>query len=127
MTIQFTNCVLAIDGVEVKKDLYMSSTTGTILPDDALHSTPQGGGDKHAIIDLGGRLVAPGMIDIQLNGALGFDFSMIPEPDAQMPAYAAQYRDVCRGWIETGVTSFLPTVVTNPADAFRKVSSFVSK
>jgi N-acetylglucosamine-6-phosphate deacetylase len=73
------------------------------------------------VIDLGGRLLCPGMIDIQLNGALGFDFSTVPDTDEGMPAYAATYADVCRGWIKTGVTSFLPTVVTNPSNAFQKV------
>jgi N-acetylglucosamine-6-phosphate deacetylase len=115
MSIRFTNCVLALDGTEVKKDLYISPTTGKILPDEPPPN------DVQQVIDLGGRLLSPGMIDIQLNGALGFDFSTVPEMDEGMPAYASTYLDVCKGWIKTGVTSFLPTIVTNPSTAFQKV------
>ena len=56
------------------------------------------------VIDAHGLLVAPGFIDLQLNGAFGDDFTRNPHtiwPVAQrLPEY--------------GVTSFLPTIITSP-------------
>ncbi len=57
------------------------------------------------VIDASSLLVAPGLIDLQINGGFGFDFTADPasmwEVGRQLPA--------------TGVTSFLPTVITSPA------------
>lgn len=54
--------------------------------------------------DAGGLTVAPGFIDIQINGAYGFDFTNDPTSiwtvGARLP--------------EQGVTSFCPTIVTAP-------------
>ena len=61
------------------------------------------------VIDVNGLLVAPGLIDIQINGGFGLDFTADPtsmwEVGRQLPA--------------TGVTSFLPTVITSPAHRYR--------
>lgn len=55
-------------------------------------------------IDARGKILAPGLIDLQLNGAFGTDFTAHPETlwhvAEQLPRY--------------GVTAFLPTVVTCP-------------
>jgi N-acetylglucosamine-6-phosphate deacetylase len=52
--------------------------------------------------------IAPGLIDLQVNGAYGFDFTVdsttIPQVAARLP--------------ETGVTAFLPTIITSPLDAY---------
>ena len=56
------------------------------------------------VIDASGLIVSPGLIDIQINGAFGRDFTQDPttiwEVGARLP--------------ELGVTSFVPTVVTSP-------------
>jgi N-acetylglucosamine-6-phosphate deacetylase len=51
-----------------------------------------------------GWLVAPGFIDLQLNGGYGFDFTQQPDT---IPAVAARLP-------ETGVVAFLPTFITSP-------------
>ncbi|MCB0052475.1 MAG: N-acetylglucosamine-6-phosphate deacetylase, partial [Caldilinea sp.] len=56
------------------------------------------------IIDAGGLIVAPGFIDVQLNGAFGADFTLDPETIWQVAA----------GLPRWGVTSFLPTIITSP-------------
>ena len=53
-------------------------------------------------IDATGRLVAPGLIDLQVNGAAGVDITAEPE----------RLWDVAAALPRHGVTSFLPTVVT---------------
>jgi len=52
--------------------------------------------------------IAPGLIDLQVNGAYGFDLTVdsasIAEVAARLPA--------------TGVTAFLPTIITSPLEAY---------
>ena len=55
-------------------------------------------------IDIDGLLVAPGLIDIQINGAYGSDFTSDP---ASIWSIGARLP-------EQGVTSFLPTIITAP-------------
>lgn len=52
--------------------------------------------------------IAPGLIDLQINGAYGSDFSNDGRTVAQ----------VAKRLPETGVTSFLPTIITSPFDAY---------
>ncbi len=56
------------------------------------------------LIDAGGLIVAPGFIDLQLNGAFGDDFTLTPDTIWRVAA----------GLPRWGVTSFLPTVITSP-------------
>jgi N-acetylglucosamine-6-phosphate deacetylase len=55
------------------------------------------------LIDAAGLLLAPGFIDLQLNGAFGHDFTTNPESIWPVAAGLPQY----------GVTSFLPTIITS--------------
>jgi N-acetylglucosamine-6-phosphate deacetylase len=54
--------------------------------------------------------IAPGLIELQLNGAYGADFSNDGHAVASVAARLP----------ETGVTSFLPTIITSPWDAYPK-------
>lgn len=57
-------------------------------------------------MDAGGLIVVPGLIDVQINGAFGHDFTQDPttiwEVGARLP--------------ELAVTTFLPTIVTAPGE-----------
>src|SRR5258706_15248713 len=55
-------------------------------------------------LDAGGRLIAPGFIDLQLNGAFGLDFTAAPETIWEVGRRLPRY----------GVTAFLPTIITAP-------------
>jgi N-acetylglucosamine-6-phosphate deacetylase len=59
------------------------------------------------VIDIAGLTVAPGLIDLQVNGAYGSDFTTNPESiwliGARLP--------------EQGVSAFLPTIITSPPEA----------
>jgi len=57
-------------------------------------------------VDCGGLLVAPGLVDLQINGAFGVDFSA-PDLDA------AGVRLVRRGLLSHGVTAVCPTMVSS--------------
>jgi len=66
---------------------------------------PAGSASGDAVLDVTGMLVAPGMIDLQLNGGWGHDFTT----DAASIAAVASHLPA------TGVTAFAPTIVTAPA------------
>lgn len=66
-------------------------------------------GTHDSVVDLGTKALAPGYIDIQINGGYGHDFTASPETiwevGTRLPA--------------TGVTSFVPTIITGPTEAAR--------
>lgn len=62
-------------------------------------------------IDLNGNIVAPGFIDLQINGAFGCDFSRNPE----------QIEEAAKGLLQYGVTAFLPTVVSSTPETYSKI------
>lgn len=55
-------------------------------------------------LDGAGHLLAPGFIDLQLNGAFGLDFTAAPDTIWDVGARLPRY----------GVTAFLPTIITSP-------------
>lgn len=59
------------------------------------------------VLDASGLVVAPGFLDLQVNGAGGIDVTAEPERLGELGPLLARY----------GVTGFLPTVVTAPAAA----------
>ncbi|KAL4927919.1 N-acetylglucosamine-6-phosphate deacetylase [Aspergillus undulatus] len=114
--IKFTNCRIVKGDELIGQDLWIDSITGKILRDQeafyGLHLSP------NEVIDLEGRILAPGLIDCQLNGAQGFDFS-IPKPSKD--EYDEGLREVNKGLARTGVTSYLPTVVSSTAEVYHQV------
>lgn len=117
--IKFTNCYLINGGSEpVYGDLWISSTSGKILNGQELLYGERAEPDE--IVDLGGRILAPGFIDVQLNGAYGFDFSVIPEEGTT--AYAKGVQRVNRNLVRAGVTSYLPTMTSQLPEVYHKVS-----
>src|SRR4051794_29852684 len=64
-----------------------------------------------AAFGLGGKrgrgFAVPGFVDLQVNGFGGVDF---------LDADAAAYRRAGDALLETGVTSYLPTLITSPED-----------
>ncbi|KAI9756120.1 MAG: hypothetical protein M4579_004007 [Chaenotheca gracillima] len=115
--IKFTNCRLVREDNIVEQDLWVSAVTGKIIRSQEAfydhHTVPD------TVVDLGGRLVAPGFIDVQVNGALGFDFSVVPE-DGDMSSYATNLVQVNQGLIRTGVTSYLPTLTSQRSEVYRQ-------
>ena len=104
--IKLTNCRLAAggDNLTAGGELWISPRTGRIV--DAQHMFYEQRVRPAAVHDLGGRILAPGLIDVQLNGGFGVDFSE-PAPD-----FAARLATVNRLLVRTGVTSYLPTLTS---------------
>lgn len=85
------------DGVWVERDVTVRHgriTQGGDALDDA------------SVLDATGCLVAPGLVDLQCNGAVGIDLRNEPE----------RLWDVAAGLTQWGVTAWLPTIVTSTPD-----------
>jgi len=120
--IKFTNCLLVKGDSLVSQDLWVSSSSGKILNGQEILYEHRTAPEK--IVDLGGRILSPGLIDTQLNGAFGFDFSVIPAEGAA--SYGKGVLRVNRSLLATGVTSYLPTLTSQQPEVYQNVviSSF---
>ncbi|KAI0343492.1 Metallo-dependent hydrolase [Trametopsis cervina] len=104
----FTNCLLPLeDGSLVEKDLWIDERRGVILDSQKTFFKRRQRPDR--VIDLGGNILSPGYLDIQINGAYGFDFSVFEGDHA---AYREGIKMVAEKIVETGVTSLVPTIIT---------------
>ncbi|VBB79972.1 Putative Carbohydrate Esterase Family 9 [Podospora comata] len=112
--IQFVNCRPLRDGKLVKGDLWINTKNGTI---GSSKQTPD------AVRDLQGCIIAPGFIDCQINGAIGFNFSTIPD---DISDYPKQLTKVNKWLVQTGVTSYLPTLTSQHSEAYHKAIPFLT-
>lgn len=119
--IRLTNCRLIRETSIVAQDLWFSSITAKILNGQDLFY--QKDLEPAETVDLGGKLVAPGFIDVQVNGAFGFDFSAIPE---DMTTYQEGLHSVNHGLLKTGVTSYLPTIPSQLPEVFQSALPYLA-
>ncbi|KAL2016867.1 hypothetical protein VTK56DRAFT_2901 [Thermocarpiscus australiensis] len=117
---KLTNCRLVRGDALVWDDVWVSSATGKILRSQTAFYDELIMPDE--TIDLGGRIVSPGFIDCQLNGAFGFNFSTAADDMAQ---YAKQLRDLNKNLAQTGVTSYVPTVTSQTSGLYKKVLPYL--
>ncbi|XP_033826570.1 N-acetylglucosamine-6-phosphate deacetylase [Periophthalmus magnuspinnatus] len=108
---QFVNCRILRDHKLQREDLWVRE--GQILDPEKLFFDEKGFADKQ--VDCEGLIIAPGFIDVQINGGFGVDFSQ-PSSDV-----ASGVRLVGHRILEHGVTSFCPTLVTSPPSVYHQV------
>ncbi len=101
MTQRITNCRL-FDGEHVFDDRDVVLAGGVVSEIVATSAANASGCELH---DLGGNLLAPGLIDLQVNGGGGVLFNDAPTV-ASLRAIAAAHRGF-------GTTAFLPTLITD--------------
>jgi len=106
MNIHFYNGKVLRDGQFISEDLWVSD--GKISP-------PLVRLDKK--INLEGKLICPGYIDLQVNGAAGIDLSTAPEKVNEVSLCLAKY----------GVTAFLATVVSSTPENYRRIIPILQK
>ncbi|EDW00009.1 N-acetylglucosamine-6-phosphate deacetylase [Drosophila grimshawi] len=109
--IQFTNCRLVRDHRIVPDDLWVRD--GKIINPEPVFFDERV--KAHRRIDCGGAIIAPGYIDLQINGGYGVDFSHDTE------TIEAGVQKVATGLVKCGVTSFCPTLVTSPNDTYHTI------
>ncbi|PHH87514.1 hypothetical protein CDD83_8752 [Cordyceps sp. RAO-2017] len=117
---KFTNCRLVKGDRLVREDLWVSSVSGKIIHSQATFYDDLNLPDE--TIDLGGRIIAPGMIECQLNGAFGFNFSTLL-PD--MTQYGKRVKELNRELIRTGVTSYTPTITSQRPELYQKALPYL--
>ena len=104
----------------VEEDLWISSVTGKILHSQEVfyehHAIPD------EIVDLKGKILSPGFIDVQFNGAFGFDFSTIPD---DMATYQKGLKRLNRHLVRTGVTSYLPTIPSQKPEVYHEALQYL--
>ncbi|ERE67776.1 putative N-acetylglucosamine-6-phosphate deacetylase [Cricetulus griseus] len=108
---QFTNCRILRGGTLLREDLWVRG--GRILDPEKLFFEERRMADEQQ--DCGGCILAPGFIDVQMNGGFGVDFSKATEDVGSGIALVA------RRILSHGVTSFCPTMVTSPPEIYHKV------
>jgi len=117
---RFTGGYLVKGDKLIEGDLWISSITGKILHSQEVfyeyHVVPD------EVVDLKGKILAPGFIDVQLNGAFGFDFSTVPE---DMTTYQKGLAQLNKQLIQTGVTSYLPTLPSQKAEVYHSTLPYL--
>lgn len=107
MAKRFHNANL-FSGESTYEDAVIVVEDGTVVEIlDEVSSAPDG--DEH--IDLGGRLLVPGFVDIQVNGGGGVLFNNSPTADA--------IRRISEAHSRFGTTSLLPTLISDDFDVMR--------
>lgn len=105
----FVNCRLCVNGEIIQDQLVVSDDSGLILP-----RTGYIGGDA---VDLEDGIIAPGFLELQTNGLLGFHFTHFE--DAKQ--YSSEVDKVSKYLTTQGVTGFWATIPTVSGDDFKKV------
>ncbi|KAF3923134.1 hypothetical protein ABW20_dc0107643 [Dactylellina cionopaga] len=113
--VRLTNCLIPVDNRLVPGTLLVNSTTGIIVSHQDLFYDSEL--SPSSTIDLGGRLLVPGFIDVQINGAYGFDFSDASKDD---DAYAQSLQETNTRFVSTGVTSYCPTITSQKNAVYQK-------
>ncbi|XP_032957309.1 N-acetylglucosamine-6-phosphate deacetylase isoform X3 [Rhinolophus ferrumequinum] len=108
--LQFTNCRILRGRRLLREDLWVRG--GRILDPERLFFEERLVADEQR--DCGGCILAPGFIDVQMNGGFGVDFSQATEDVGSGVALVA------RKILSHGVTSFCPTLVTSPPEVYHK-------
>ncbi|XP_042554394.1 N-acetylglucosamine-6-phosphate deacetylase [Dipodomys spectabilis] len=109
--LQFTNCRILRGGELLREDLWVRG--GRVVDPEKLFFDERRVADEQR--DCGGRILAPGFIDVQINGGFGVDFSKATEDVGSGVALVA------RRLLSHGVTSFCPTLITSPPEIYHKV------
>jgi len=115
MLVKFTNCRLALNGTLVSQDLWIDTARGIIVDPQKCFYDNLAMADR--IINLGGKIIAPGYLDIQINGAMGMDFS-VPSDDE---TYSKGVKLVNKTLVKYGVTAYCPTLTSQHVEVYRQV------
>ncbi|XP_060116524.1 N-acetylglucosamine-6-phosphate deacetylase [Heteronotia binoei] len=108
---QFTNCWILKNHKLQREDLWVRD--GKILNPEKLFFDEKRPADIQ--LDCKGSILAPGFIDVQINGGFGVDFAMATDN------VGAGISLVSQKILSHGVTSFCPTLVSSPSSVYHKV------
>ncbi|GFN81608.1 N-acetylglucosamine-6-phosphate deacetylase [Plakobranchus ocellatus] len=128
---QYTNCRILRDGKIFIEDLWVRD--GKIMNPEVLFFVEKVNADQR--IDCSNMIIAPGFIDLQINGkpdsnlflftliptgGCGYDFSTESQVEEGL-------KKVSHGVLAHGVTSFCPTVITSPSSVYKQILPKIKK
>ena len=102
---------LTPSGLEALTLTFEGDTITTLSPAEPVAPAPQQDPADTAVIDASGLVVSPGLIDLQINGGYGHDLQDDP----------GVVWDLGRRLPRSGVTSFLPTIISGPRSLNRSM------
>ena len=102
---------LTPSGLEALTLTFEGDTITTLSPAEPVAPPPQNDPEDIAVIDASGLVVSPGLIDLQINGGYGHNLQDDP----------AVVWDLGRKLPCSGVTSFLPTIISGPRSLNRSL------
>ncbi|PKU43967.1 n-acetylglucosamine-6-phosphate deacetylase [Limosa lapponica baueri] len=102
--------------LSTKEDLWVRE--GKILNPEKLFFDEKGSADIQ--VDCKDSIIAPGFIDVQINGGFGVDFSLATDD------FKSGIDLVSQKILSHGVTSFCPTLVTSPPSVYHQVLPQIS-
>eukprot|EP01063_Lacrimia_lanifica_P039218 TRINITY_DN8566_c0_g1_i1.p1 TRINITY_DN8566_c0_g1~~TRINITY_DN8566_c0_g1_i1.p1 ORF type:complete len:695 (+),score=233.07 TRINITY_DN8566_c0_g1_i1:61-2145(+) len=118
--LRLTNIKLLRDGELVDDDLWVRN--GKVIDPAArfweAHATEEFAAET--VVDGCGAICSAGLIDIQINGAFGVDFS-------DVTLTTDQVNTVSQGVLSHGCTSICPTVITSAPEHYRDVLPLLGK
>lgn len=105
---QKENTMLKITHAQVLTPFQIIQNGTIVIREGIINSVTEGFQELPGIteLDAEGMFVAPGLVDIQINGYMGVDFS---DKNLRLD----DLRSATRALWKSGVTTFLPTVITN--------------
>jgi N-acetylglucosamine-6-phosphate deacetylase len=111
IVIRYRDCKVVRNGELVEDDVFVRR--GEILDPKKLFFDERKQAD--VVYDCKGLIVAPGFIDIQVNGGFSHDFT------AKEGNVFTKIDEVSKELLQYGVTSFCPTVVTSSSSAYKEI------
>ncbi|CAG2111430.1 unnamed protein product, partial [Medioppia subpectinata] len=105
------NCEILRDHKIIREDLWVRN--GKIVNPEPIYYLETRLADIS--IDCKGLLIAPGYIDLQINGHFGYDFS-----NCDIDIKEAIHK-TASGLVRHGVTAFCPTLVTQSEESYHKI------
>ena len=102
---------LTTSGLEALTITFEGDTITTLSPAEPVASGPRKDPEDAAVIDASDLVVSPGLVDLQINGGYGHDLQDDP----------GVVWDLGRELARSGVTSFLPTIMSGPRSLTRSM------
>ncbi|XP_030745528.1 N-acetylglucosamine-6-phosphate deacetylase [Sitophilus oryzae] len=107
---QFINCKILRDHKIIQEDIWVRN--GKIIDPEKVFYDEKVSSDYK--IDCEGNIIAPGFIELQINGGYGFDFAFKDNSQEGIDM-------VSKKILQHGVTSYCPTLVTSPVEIYHEV------
>ncbi len=97
--------ILKIKNAKIYDSDTRSFIDGSLVAEDGIITAISGKSDDHEAVDLGGRYVIPGMVDVHTHGRAGYDFD-----SADADGFAAMQR----AYAAAGTTTVMATIASAP-------------